>query len=90
MLILVDFILSDIFFHKWQYLIVLAVGLAYVIVNGVVTLTAFTVYPILTWRDIMTAVWFVVSLGIVTGAFFLFWWLGQKKKKRRERNEADD
>ena len=90
MLILLDFILCDIFFHKWQYLVQLTVGIAYLIVNAVVTLTAFIVYPILTWREVMTAVWVVVCFGIATGAFFLFWWLGQKKLKRRQSQVNDE
>ena len=58
---------------------VLGVGVAYLIVNAVVTLSAFRVYPILTWKDGMTALWLIVSFGLATGAFFLFWWLGRKK-----------
>ena len=83
MFILIDFILCDIFFFKWQLLIVIAVGVAYLIVNASVTLSAFRVYPIMTWKDSVTAIWVIVSIGIVVGAFFLFWWLGRKKQKRR-------
>ena len=77
--IVVDFILSDIFVLKWQYWVVLTVGVAYLVVNAVVTVTSFRVYPILTWKDGMTAVWVIVCCGLATGAFFLFWCLGRKK-----------
>lgn len=76
-----DFINSAIYFFKWQYFVVLGVSFVYMMVNLVITLTSFTVYPILTWKDGMTPVWLIACFLLMTGSFFFFWWLGQKKKK---------
>ncbi len=79
-MIAIDYTLCGICFHKWHFAVVLAVGVTYLIINAVVSLTAFVVYPILTWRDVMTLVWVVACFLIVIAAFVLFYWLSGKKR----------
>ena len=49
-------------------------------VNCIVTLQIFTVYPIMTWRDASTLLWVIVAMLLGVGAFYFFFWLGLKKK----------
>ena len=50
-LLIIDFILSGTQFIRSHILLIIFVGLAYLVVNCAVTLTVFTIYPIITWRD---------------------------------------
>lgn len=78
-LIVIDFILCGGQFHKPHILLVLIVGALYLIVNAYVSLNIFVVYPILTWKDGMTALWVVLCIILCIAFFFLFYYLGRKK-----------
>ena len=82
MLIVIDFVLCGGQFHKPHILFVLIVGALYLVVNACVSLNIFVVYPILTWRDGMTALWVTVCIILIVSFFFLFYCLGTRKENQ--------
>lgn len=68
--------------------IIVIVALLYIIVNCTVTLTIFTVYPIMNWKDASTLLWVIVAVVLGVGSFYLFFWLGLKKKSSIQERHA--
>ena len=80
-LVITDFFLCNIQFQVSHWWPILVASLAYLLINLIVTLADKPVYDVLTYKDALSYIYVLVTIGLAIGSFFLFYGFSVCKRK---------